>query len=184
MIGVPYRLVRTTEEGVADKVVSLGTRRSGEAGKSMKKAARQYSKLQFQVGKAYSQYEYLSRCVDELPVDSVEVDSFVEKRDKKMDEFQDLTEQWNDAGEILVKKSLSAAGYPNSDVEGIMDQLTESDLHDMVVTVQMGEQPQDFFIRRERREKQTSTSQPGGSQQESSSSTATPERKSKKGKSD
>jgi len=173
MIGIPYRLVRQDDTGPVDKVVHLATRRSGEQGEAMKTARRDYRRQQKAMGKAFQRYSLMDRRIKELDAESELIDSLATERDAQFDALSQAEEAALDAAEKLVRLSLSA-GYGGEVAGQIMDQLTESDFHDMVVTIQTGEQPEDFFRSNDRPAKSTPTSPAGGSSAGSSSSTDTP----------
>ena|GEM_PF-2210509 len=172
MIGIPYRLVRQGDSevpGPSEKVVYLATRRSGEAGESMKQAKRDFRKAQMATVKAAQNFRTLNKRIEELPADHEKLDALIADREEASDEMLTHHGEGVDAAEKLVRLSL-VQNYGADGAEDILNQCTEDDLEDMVVTIQTGEQPSDFMQRREAPERSTSTSQPDASPSGSSSS--------------
>jgi len=182
MLGIPYRLLRQAEDdGPVDKTLFLATRRSGEAGKSMRSAMREYRKHQMAMAKASQRYGTTEARIRKLGPDHEKLDGLIEKRDAQFDKLMDAEALALEAAENVVRLSLTE-NYGKDKALEAMDQLTDSDMHEMVVTIQTGEQPDDFFQSREDRERLSSTLPPGGSPSESSLSTDTPESSSSEAK--
>lgn len=187
MIGIPYRLVRRANDGSekgdpVQKLVYLGTRRTGEAGVAFRTATRRYSKLQYQVAKVFTKYQHLERMLKELPADHAEISAKAAEVDLVLEEFNKLDDEWRDLAEQIVKKSLSAAGYEGEQLDGVIDQLTDADFHDMVQTLSTGLQPSDFSQSPVQQQQPTTTEPLKNSPSESSLNTDSPEGSSKPAK--
>jgi len=182
MIGMPYRLLRHDDTGEVDKTVYLATDRYGTAKEAMKKAKAEYRNNQRNMGKAFQRYEAADRRVKELPADAPNMDELVEQREDCFDRLSEAEDAALAAAAKLVLLSLTE-NYGKKKAEEICELLTDSDLHDMMVTIQTGEQPKVFFQSTEQPPKQTSTSQPDGQRQEHSSNTASRRSRSRKEKS-
>ena len=183
MIGIPYRLLRTPDTGAVEKVVYLSTRRSGQAGESMKAARGQYRTAQRDLYKAAQRHRALARRVEQIDAGDDRLDQLTTDQEAAFDAISTAQGVADTAAENIVRLSLTA-NYGKEKAVEIMDLLTDDDFHDMVLTMQTGEQPDDFFPSPGQPGKPTSTSQPDASSIESSSSGDSPESRSSEEKSE
>lgn len=174
MLGIPYRVMRqSSDEGPVDKTLFLATRRSGEAGDAMREAMREYRRHQMAMAKASQSYRTAEARIAKLGGDDERVERLIEQRDGQFERLLESEQAALKAAENLVRLSLTE-NYGRANALAAMDQLCDDDLHEMVVTIQTGEQPEDFFLSRARREKASSFSPPDGSPSGSFSSTDSP----------
>lgn len=174
MIGIPYRLLRDTEEGPVDKTVYLATRRSGEAGQAMKEAKRAFHKHEMAVGRAYKRYQSLDVRVRRLEASGADsVDQVIEQRDEAFARIQEEADLANDAAEKVVRLSLKENYHDQTD--SILDICTDKDLAAMVVVIETGELPKDFFGSGGPPPKSSSTEPSGDSPEEPSTDADLPD---------
>jgi len=181
MIGIPYRLMRSPDTGAVEKVVYLSTRRSGEAGESMKAARGEYRSAQRDLYKAAQRHRSLARRVEQIDAEDDRLDKLTTDQETAFDAISAAQGVADTAAERIVRLSLTA-NYGNEKAVEIIDLLTDDDLHDMVLTMQTGEQPDDFFPSPGLPGKPTSTLQQDASTTESSSSADSPDSKSREEK--
>jgi len=155
MIGIPYRIVRFGEAGPVDKVFYLATRRFGEAGTAMKKAKREYYRAEYATARSAQKLASVEDDIRNLGSDEFKRrDELIEKRDALMEAIREHGDEATEAAEKLVVLSLTE-NYGRENAEMMADQLTDRDLRGCVSTIELGDQPKDFFPSDEARQRQT-----------------------------
>lgn len=143
MLGLPFRLLRHTETGPVEKVIYLATRRHGDAGDAFRKAKREYYRAEFACARAAKRFEAAERSVQDAAPIAADYEALVSRRDELLQEISTAGEAANEAAEKLVRLSLKENYGPETD--GILDQLTDTDLRAMVTLIDTGSLPKDFF---------------------------------------
>jgi len=175
MIGIPYRIMRDSDqEGLVEKTVYLATRRSGEAGESMRQSRRDFNKHNLAAAKAGKRLLSVDRRLENLPADDERLDALENESEKLLGVIQEQSDKAQEAATKLVRLSLTEVYGTNEKAGEIMDMLSDKDVLGMVLAIESGEQPEDFFPSPDRRPRQTSTSPPGDSPPRPSSEADSP----------
>lgn len=168
MTGLRFRLVRDTPEGPVDKTLYLATRRTGEAGKAMREAKREFYRLEFACARAAQRYQAADARVRGLAPGDPGQEAAVEKRDALLDQIRETGENATDAAERMVRLSLTA-NYGADGANDLLDQLTDKEVRAMVSVIETGELPADFFGEGAARPRPTTISPSGATPPEPSS---------------
>ena len=174
MIGIPFTLMREPEANLGvEKTIYLSTRRSGESGMQMSEARKAYRRFQNQSVRAAHRCMFLSRQVSETATDSSDYARLVKETDDAMAEAATAEEGAVTEAERLIRISLTE-NYGEKTAADILDVCSDDDLHAMAKTLQMGEQPKDFFQKATAQQKSTPTLPPGATPSASSSGQDSP----------
>lgn len=181
-IGIPYRLVHHTDGGdLLDKTLILASRSAdATANAALRRAMRAYSAAQGQMANATLAHQTLARRIAELPADHALHADLCQQREDKFDRIAEFGQVALDAAEDLARLSLSV-NYGEQKAGEIIAHLSNRDLHGIAQTLQLGDQPEDFFPRRETPARPTSTPPHGVSRPGSSSNADLPETTSPRG---
>jgi hypothetical protein len=169
MLGIPFTLRRHDDKlGMRDEVVYLATRRMGPQGEAMRKQIRAYHKAFF--GQALA----AQGCA---LVATQALGPALESKDRAariaaLQEVEKRQLEKVEAGQAASEAALEAAAAvgilalePNygPEAQGIVDRMTDHELHALVTTIEMGALPKDFFPSPGTPPSASSTSQAGES---------------------
>jgi len=180
MLGIPFRLLTQTDDGPVDKVILLRSRRSGEAGKRMQQAIRDYHRAEFEMVKTTGRWQALDARLAALPPTSEKLPELQVERDGLVDRVSELDEASLAAALTVVRLAL-AENYGAKGALDLLDQLNNRQVRAMVSLVETGQLPADFSDGPAAQPSATTTAQSGGSPGRSSSKRGTRRSKSKKG---
>jgi hypothetical protein len=145
MIGIPYRISRQAEDGtLADKTVYLATPRSGERGNALRRAIRDQRRLSFELAEAAGRLERQQRRVEKAMDSAADLSSEDAALTACTKTVALLLEAVEDATELAVKLSLEQ-NYGADKAAEVLDQLATQDLNGMLLAIEQGQQPKDFF---------------------------------------
>lgn len=161
MVGIPYRLLRDSEDGPVEKVLYLATRRTGEGGQAMKNAKREYYAHEFGCACAAKRFQSADQAVLACAPEDDRRAALENERDAQLERIRAEGDAATDAAERLVRLSLTE-NYGAAAAGEIVDQLTDRDVRAMVTVIETGELPPDFFGGSDRRPRPTTTSPSGG----------------------
>lgn len=144
MIGIPFTIRRAGPDNpVVDEVVYLRTRRSGEAGASMRRAMVDYREATMaqmrQAARTARLADAAGTISDVAALERVERDVAAAMEESNAQGARALA-----AAETIALLSLYE-NYDPQEADRIMDQLTERELHAIVATLELGQMPKDFF---------------------------------------
>lgn len=146
MTGIPVSIARDGKR----EIVYLSTRRSGEPGRQMQDMKRRYRREQQAAAAALLEVAAIAEQARRANPDATD---YAEKLLDLAARQERASEKALDAGERavdLAAKLVCAALWENhgEDAQGILDELTDADLHSLVSTIETGEAPADFFASR------------------------------------
>jgi len=174
-IGIPYRLVHHTDGGdLLDKTIILASRSADPAHSAkLRTALREYAHAQRDMGNATRAHNQLARRIAELSAEHPLHATLGPEREAAFDRIAEAGTAAIAAAETVALLSLQV-NYGEQKAGEIFAHFSNRDLHGIAQTLQLGEQPEDFFPRRATPAKPTSTSRPGDSQPGSSSTEDSP----------
>jgi len=144
MVGVAFQIMKAGKPAKA----YLSTRRSGAAGKKMKKLKRQFHKAEHAMSKAsmcmymaMERAEKLDASSDQYLEQLVELDT---QQTKASEDLLTLGEESLDAATKLVECALRENHGPET--TEIIDGLTDKQIKQCVAIIETGAEPEDFFL--------------------------------------
>jgi hypothetical protein len=147
MIGLPFTIRRHSPNGLVDETVYLRSRRTGEVGRKMREALREYHRRQFDQQRAAAQAAMLLgkalAGADALGA-GIDLEKIAADQDVAMTRAQELARGALELAELVAALAL-ASNYDVGNVERVMDLLTDRELHAIVGLVEVGQVPADFF---------------------------------------
>lgn len=184
MFGIAFTTYREGETGGQSETFYLRTYRCGGKGDAMRGQLKAYHQAMNEQNKL----------AGKIPINLVKATKVAEQADslealeQLADEQARIMQASEKAGEDAVKAAETLVGlaleenYSAEDINKILDQLTDRELHAVVGTIELGEMPKDFFQSLEARRKLNTTGPSGGTPARSSSQSDTPGKTSKSGK--
>lgn len=169
MIGLPYRILREGDGEMVDKTIYLSTRRSGQFGRAMHEAKRAYQDAEWTCAKATQRYAALSARIAALEAGSQEFAGLLDARDAAYAQVLVAGREANDAATLTVSNSL-AENYGPAAATDILDLLTQREINAMVMLIETGDLPKDFFGENDPSRKPITTSPSGAPRREAFSS--------------
>jgi len=166
--GIPLTIRR---DGELEKVY-LSTHRSGEKGEKFRTLKREFHRAHIEAAKA-GKSSILTMEKAEKIEDIETLEKLAAEQDGAMDRLDEARARTMELAEAIVRESLGG-NYPDGEVDGIMDCMTDAQLVKCVSIIETGDVPADFFPSPDTPPSESTTSPPGGSISGSSSSTDTP----------
>jgi hypothetical protein len=167
MFGIPFTIRRWSDAGVEDRTVYLRTRRCGEAGEAMRTALRKYRKLVFEQARVANKAGMMAAQAM-TPSGDLDQDGRLAKLEKLAADSDAAMESAGALQAEALELAQKIAGMALQENYGsasseIIDGLTDTELHAIVGSLELGQMPKDFFQSLDTQPKPNTTGRSGDS---------------------
>jgi len=172
-IGIRYQVTRDSDEGQIEKIIFVPTHPAHEHREACSKHKRAYNKASFAMQRLEHQIVSHQRKLNGMGVMDERYDDQVDKVDALIGKCEEAEHTVNATAEKIVRLCL-ARNYGKEEVDDILSWCSQQDILGMLIVINNGALPKDFFPSSEPRPKPTSTEPSGDGPVESSSDRGSP----------
>lgn len=154
----------------------LSTRRSGAAGQALTEKKRAYRKSRMELAKATTRMGAIMGLLARIDPNRDVVNMDLEKLCQETDKLIEQANEQKELGHALAQEIILLALEENHgpDAEAIFDTFCDAQIEKLMLTLESGEQPADFFPSHATQPKPSSTTPQDAGRSEPSSSTGSP----------